>query len=278
MTQKRIVDAKQRRAEIMVATLFLVTAAASIAGGLILEPILTAPNYLAGISPNTAAVAWSALLWSINNIGIVFIAVFMYPLLRKLDENAAVGYLAVRIIEGTLMMGGVVATLMLIPLSAEFINAGAPLSSWYVTLGNSLVQVTGVTTVGLVLLGLSGIILTWMLVRHKMVPRVISVVGLVGYALTLFGGLAAWFGLIDPASARGHQSSTSPSRSSRSSFCPSGCSSGASRCRKRPKQKCRNDRFYITTTAGIYGECNRLRWPNLEPKGSVRAPLSFFFR
>ena len=33
MTQKRIVDAKQRKAEIMVATLFLVTAAASIAGG-----------------------------------------------------------------------------------------------------------------------------------------------------------------------------------------------------------------------------------------------------
>src|SRR5450759_398425 len=109
MTQKRIVDAKQRRAEIMVATLFLVTAAASIAAGFLLEPILTAPNYLAGISPNTAAVAWGALLWSINNIGIVFIAVFMHPLLWKLDENAAVGYLAVRIIEGTLMMVGVMA-------------------------------------------------------------------------------------------------------------------------------------------------------------------------
>jgi len=201
MTQKRIVDAKQRRAEIMVATLFLVTAAASIAAGFLLEPILTAPNYLAGISPNTAAVAWGALLWSINNIGIVFIAVFMYPLLWKLDENAAVGYLAVRIIEGTLMMVGVMVTLMLIPLSAEFINAGAPLSSWYVTLGNSLVQVTGLNKIGLPLLGLSGLIFTWMLVRHKMVPRVISVVGLVGYALSLFGGLAVWFGLIDPTSA-----------------------------------------------------------------------------
>jgi hypothetical protein len=203
MTQKRIVDAKQRRAEIMVATLFLVTAAASIAAGFLLEPILTAPNYLAGISPNTAAVAWGALLWSINNIGIVFIAVFMYPLLWKLDENAAVGYLAVRIIEGTLMMVGVMVTLMLIPLSAEFINAGTPLSSWYVTLGNSLVQVTGVNKIGLPLLGLSGIIFTWMLVRHKMVPQVISVVGLVGYALSLFGGLAVWFGLIDPAAALG---------------------------------------------------------------------------
>jgi len=203
MTQKRIVDAKQRKAEIMVATLFLVTAAASIAGGLILESILTAPNYLAGISPNTAAVAWGALLWSINNIGIVFIAVFMYPLLWKLDENAAVGYLAVRIIEGALMMVGVMVTLMLIPLSAEFINAGAPLSSWYVTLGNSLVQVTGLNKIGLPLLGLSGLIFTWMLVRHKMVPRVISVVGLVGYALSLFGGLAVWFGLIDPTAALG---------------------------------------------------------------------------
>ena len=203
MTQKRIVDAKQRRAEIMVATLFLVTAAASIAAGFLLEPILTAPNYLAGISPNTAAVAWGALLWSINNIGIVFIAVFMYPLLWKLDENAAVGYLAVRIIEGTLMMVGVMVTLMLIPLSAEFINAGAPLSSWYLTLGNSLVQVTGLNKIGLPLLGLSGLIFTWMLVRHKMVPRVISVVGLVGYALSLFGGLAVWFGLIDPTAALG---------------------------------------------------------------------------
>jgi hypothetical protein len=203
MTQKRIVDAKQRRAEIMVATLFLVTAAASIAAGFLLEPILTAPNYLAGISPNTAAVAWGALLWSINNIGIVFIAVFMYPLLWKLDENAAVGYLAVRIIEGALMMVGVMVTLMLIPLSAEFINAGAPLSSWYVTLGNSLVQVTGLNKIGLPLLGLSGLIFTWMLVRHKMVPRVISVVGLVGYALSLFGGLAVWFGLIDPTAALG---------------------------------------------------------------------------
>jgi Domain of unknown function (DUF4386) len=201
VTQKRIVDAKQRRAEIVVATLFLVTAATSIPAAFLLDPVLKAPNYLAGISPNTATVAWGALLWSINNIGIVFIAVFMYPLLRKLDETLAVGYVAMRIIEGTVMMFGIVATLMLIPLSAEFINAGAPLSSWYVTLGNSLLQarLIGLSEVSLPLLGLGGIIFTWLLFRFKMVPRVISGVGLVGYALVLFGGLASWFGLIDPS-------------------------------------------------------------------------------
>ncbi len=201
MTPKRIVGAAQRRAEILVATLFLLTAAASIPTSFVLDPILKGPNYLAGILPNAAAVAWGALLWSINNIGIVFIAVLMYPLLRKLDETAAVGYLAMRIIEGTVMMFGIAATLMLIPLSGEFIQAGAPPSSWYQTLGDSLKQArfVGLTEVSLPLLGLGGCIFTWQLVRFRLVPRFISVVGLVGYTLVLFGGVAAWFGVIDPS-------------------------------------------------------------------------------
>jgi hypothetical protein len=200
---KRIVSASQRWAEIMVATLFLVTAAVSIPAAFLLDPILKAPNYLAGIFPNQATVALGALGWSINNIGIVFIAVFMYPLLRKLNENAAVGYLAMRIIEGTVMMFGIAATLMLIPLSGEFIKAGAPLHSWYQTLGDSLIQARfmGLTKVSLVLLGLGGCIFTWQLVRFKLVPRVISVVGLVGYALVLFAGIVSWFGVIDPSSS-----------------------------------------------------------------------------
>jgi hypothetical protein len=202
---KRIVGAAQRRAEIMVATLFLVTAAVSIPAAFLLDPILQAPNYLAGIAPNTTAVALGALGWSINNIGIVFIAVFMFPLLRRISENAAVGYLAMRIIEGTVMMFGIAATLMLIPLSGEFLKAGAPLNSWYQTLGDSLVQarLMGLTKVSLPLLGLGGIIFTWQLVRFKLVPRAISVTGLAGYVLILIAGLASWFGVID-ASPQGN--------------------------------------------------------------------------
>jgi hypothetical protein len=198
---KRIVSASQRWAEIMVASLFLLCAAVSIPAAFLLDPILERPNYLAGILPNQAVVALGALGWSVNNIGIVFIAVFMFPLLRKLNENAALGYLAVRIIEGAVMMFGIVATLMLIPLSGEFIKAGAPLNSWYQTLGDTLVQarLMGLTKVSLPLLGLGGIIFTWQLVRFKLVPRVVSVVGLVGYALILLAGIGSWFGLIDPS-------------------------------------------------------------------------------
>jgi hypothetical protein len=201
MTQQRTVDAAQRRAELVIATLFLLTAAASIPAAFVLDPILNAPGYLARVFPNKAAVELAALLWSINNIGIVFIAVFAFGLLRKLDEAQAVGYLACRIIEGTIMMVGIIATFLLIPLSQEFITAGAPQSSWFVSIGGVLkhARFLALTQVSLPILGLGGLLFTWMLFRFKLVPRFISVVGLIGYAVVFLAGIAGWLDLVDVA-------------------------------------------------------------------------------
>ena len=199
---KRIVDASQRRAEILIATLFVVTGVVSIFGAFfVLNPILNASDYLARVFPNQGAVELGSLLWSINNIGIVFIAVFTFPVLRKLDEALAVGYLATRIIEGTIMMVGIAATLLLIPLSQEFLQAGAPQGSWFQTIGDVLqhAKYLGLTGLSLLMLGLGGLLFTWMLFRYRLVPRFIAVVGLIGYALVFLVSIAGWFGLVDPS-------------------------------------------------------------------------------
>jgi hypothetical protein len=198
---KRIVDARQRRAEIVIATLFLLTAAASIPAAFLLDPILNAPDYLARVFPTKGAVELAALLWSINNIGIVFIAVFAFGLLRKLDQALAVGYLACRIIEGTIQMVGIIATFLLIPLSQAFITAGSPHSSWFVTIGDVLkhARFLALTQVSLPILGLGGLLFTWMLFNFRLGPRFIAVVGLIGYGLVFLGGIAGWFDLIDVA-------------------------------------------------------------------------------
>ena len=196
---RRIVSASQRRAEIVIAILFLVTAAVSIPTAFILDPILNTPDYLARIFPNKAAVELGSLLWSINNIGIVFIAVLAFGVLKRLDEALAVGYLASRIIEGTIMMVGIAATFLLIPLSQEFIKAGAPQGSWFQSLGDTLkrAKFLGLTGLSLPMLGLGGSLFTWMLFRFRLVPRLISVIGLVGYALVFLGGIAGWFDLVN---------------------------------------------------------------------------------
>jgi hypothetical protein len=198
---KRIISAKERRAEIVIAALFLVTAAASIPGAVVLDSILNASTYLAQVFPNKGAIELGSLLWSINNIGVVFIAVFAFGVLRKLDEAFAVGYLACRIIEGTIMMVGIAATLLLVPLSQEFLQAGAPQGSWFLTMGDILkqAQFLGLSGISLPIYGLGGLLFTWMLFRFRLVPRGISVVGLIGYAVILVGSMAGWFGLIDVA-------------------------------------------------------------------------------
>lgn len=198
---RRIAGTSQRRAEIAIASLFLVTAAASIPAAFFVDPILNASDYLARIFPHKGTIELGALLWSVNNIGIVFIAVFAFPLLRQLDETLAAGYLAARIIEGSVMLIGIVATFLLIPVSQQYLAAGAPQDSWFVTIGAALKQARFLclTQVSLPILGIGGLLFTGMLFRFRLVPRWLAVVGVVGYALALLGGIAGWFDLIDVA-------------------------------------------------------------------------------
>ena len=116
-------------------------------------------------------------------------------MLRRLDEALATGYLASRIIESAVMMAGIVAALLLIPVSEQFLAAGAPQGSWFQTLGAVLLQakLLGLTLLSLPLLGLGGLLFTWLLFRFRLVPRVIAVVGLLGYGLMIPAGIAGHY-------------------------------------------------------------------------------------
>jgi hypothetical protein len=58
-------------------------------------------------------------------------------------------------------------------------------------------RLLGLTELSLPLLGLGGLLFTGQLFRFRLVPRAIAIVGIIGYALILGGGLASWFDLID---------------------------------------------------------------------------------
>ena len=128
-------------------------------------------------------------------------AIAVCAAMAVLGAILAVGYLASRIIEGTIMMVGIAATLLLIPLSQEFLKAGTPQGSWFQTMGDVLMHAhyLGLTGLSLLMLGLGGLLFTWMLFRYRLVPRSIAVVGLIGYALVFLVSIAAWFGLVDPS-------------------------------------------------------------------------------
>jgi hypothetical protein len=97
-------DTTYQRTAILVASLFLVTTFGAVAGSLLMDPIIRAPDYLSTVLPHTATVTSGMLFWLINDIGIVFIGLLMYPILRRQSESLALAYVSMRICECLFMM------------------------------------------------------------------------------------------------------------------------------------------------------------------------------
>ncbi|MEK6753437.1 MAG: DUF4386 domain-containing protein [Chloroflexota bacterium] len=195
-----ISNAPYRRTEIFVALLWIVTAVGAIGGAILINPIINAPDYLTVVFPKSATITSGMLGWMINDIGIVFIGLLMYPILKKHSESMALGYLSMRMFESLLMIVGVFFAMLLIPLSREFIKAGAADTASFQVIGSVLKQAENwfLNLLQLIFLGLGGIILTSMLYQTKLVPRSISVFGFIGYALLLPAAIIGLFGILDP--------------------------------------------------------------------------------
>jgi hypothetical protein len=194
-------DVSHRRTATWVASLFLATAIGALAGTALLNTVINAPDYLTTVFPKSATVISGMLLWLINDIGIVFIGLLMFPILKKQNESMALGYVSMRMFESIFLMIGVIFAMLLIPLSQEFIKARAADVLSYQAIASLLKQAQYwfLTPMQLVFLGLGGIILTSLLYRSKLVPRFISVVGFIGYALLLPAAILALYGILDPS-------------------------------------------------------------------------------
>lgn len=193
-------DMSTRKTAIMVASLWLLTAIGAIAGALIMNPIINAPDYLSTVFAKSAAMTTGMLFWLVNDIGIVFIGLLMYPILKKQSESMALAYVALRMFEAISMVVGVILGMALIPLSREFIKLGAANAASFQAIG-AVLQQSGswfLNTMQLLFLGLGGVIMTSMLFKSKLVPRFISGFGIIGYSLLLPAFIIALYGLLDP--------------------------------------------------------------------------------
>lgn len=132
-------------------------------------------------------------------VAYVAVAISLYPILRKYNEGLALGFVGFRIIAGVFIIIGVIILLLLLPLSQEFVKAGAPDSSHFQTLGGLLRAGRDlVNHVAMILaLNLGGLMFYYILFQTKLIPRWLSGWGLVGTTLTISASLLLMFRLID---------------------------------------------------------------------------------
>jgi hypothetical protein len=115
----------------------------------------------------------------------------MFPILKQQhSERIAIGYLAARIVDAVFIAVMVLFILLQIPLASEYIKAGASDTSYLQALSTMFEQVNLYAYhIAMFTLGIAGLLLCYTFYRAKLVPRLVAVWGLVGYAIILCGSL-----------------------------------------------------------------------------------------
>jgi len=150
---------------------------------------------LASISNNLTQMRISILLELITSVGIVVLAVLLFVVLQKQNKNIALVALGWWLAEAIILAVSKIGAFALIPLSQEYVKAGAPDSSYFQTLGNFFYY--GVDRQGwaihMLFFCLGGILWYYLFYRSKYIPRVLSVWGIVGVSLVLINILLILF-------------------------------------------------------------------------------------
>jgi hypothetical protein len=169
----------------IVGVLFITAMVAGMLRYALLDPILDAPDYLVNVSANENQVIIGTLFFFILAVAVAGIAIVIYPILRKHNEALALGYVGARIVEGVLFIIAILAILTLWTLSQKFVKAGTPDASYFQTLGELLLSVRywSYNVLWPITLALGSMIFYYLLYQSKLIPRWLSVWGLIGAPL-----------------------------------------------------------------------------------------------
>ena len=165
----------------------------------ILEPILSAPDYLILVSENRTQVVLGVLLELVNVVAVVGIAVLMFPILRQRFASMALFYVAFRVFEFVNQTLASLSALSLLALSEEFVRAGAPADSYFQALG--ILLLAGrfwAFQMSFIAFCIAALVFYYMLYRLRLIPRFISIWGFIGSAVVLAEVMLDMFGISIP--------------------------------------------------------------------------------
>lgn len=153
------------------------------------------PNYILGTNNDNSVIIGGILEIVVALCGIAT-AVILYPYLRKQNESLALGLVASRILEASTMFAGVAFLLAVVTLHQKGAGPEAlPVSQTFVVLYDRIFVLgqSFMPAINDLLLGL-------LLYQSRLVPRYLSLIGILGGLPLLAGYFAMIFGLINRVS------------------------------------------------------------------------------
>jgi hypothetical protein len=146
-------------------------------------------NYVLGSGSNTSAIVGGVLeiIVAVAGIGT---AVVLFPLLKKQNESAALGLVAARIVESATIFVGVAFLLSIVTLRKAGTGPDALSTSHVLVAMYDRIFLLGQSFIP----AICDLLLGTLLYQSRLVPRGLSMIGIVGAPVLVVGYLAVLFG------------------------------------------------------------------------------------
>jgi len=191
-----------RKIALVTGVFFMITIIpAPIAQFFLYDSVLNDVDYIVGAGAD-ANVRLGAFLEVIIAIAIIGTAVTLFPLLKRQHESFALGYVAARIFESTMIVVGIIGLLSVVTLRQEFAGVAGAEAASLVEDGRSLVAIHDWTFLlgpGL-MPGLNDIMLGYLLYASRLVPRALALLGIVAGPVHFASFVAVLLGVIEAGS------------------------------------------------------------------------------
>lgn len=190
-----------RKTSLIFGLFFAGTFIFSIPALLFYGPVLNNADYIlgGGFDTRISTGALFEILLAICNIAT---AIVIFPIVKRVKEAVALGYVALRIVESVIILAGVISLMSIVTLRAS-VGPGADTNALTMA-GRSLLAFHDWTF----LLGPqfcagfgTGLLLGYLMYRSGLVPKRMALLGLIGGPLAFVGGVLVLFDVLKPMSA-----------------------------------------------------------------------------
>jgi len=176
---------------------FLLQFITSFSSGIFIKPLWLVPESISAtmlrIAERPGLLKANILVDMLTALGVIFLGAMLFLTLRKQNEKMALVGLAFYILEGALLGASLMGTFSLLHLSQEYAIAGGP--EILLTLGSIALEAADFVGFTLHMLAFcsGGILFYYLLYKSSLVPRWLSLWGLITIFPLLVGTLAAIF-------------------------------------------------------------------------------------
>ena len=194
---------QQRRTARIAGVWFVITFVASIPALLLYDPVLNDTGYILGAGADTQ-VQFGAFLEIVTAIAGIATAVVLFPIVKRQSEAIALGYVATRVLESTIIVVGLISLLAVVTLRQDLAGAAGSDPVTLDAVGRALVAIKD----GTFLLGPAycaglgnGLLLGYLMYHSGLVPPRMALLGVIGGPLSVVWAIFVLFGAWEQTSA-----------------------------------------------------------------------------